>query len=70
MALMMPEYSSEEVAWAALALSLFLLLLFVIYVTISSCDLCVWQRHHQRVIRHIIVTPQTSHACTSIKAQY
>jgi tRNA(Arg) A34 adenosine deaminase TadA len=63
----MPDYTSEEVAWAALALSLFVLLLFTLYVVISNCDLCASRRHH-RVIRHIIVTPPMSQSGTSIKA--
>jgi hypothetical protein len=57
----MPTYSTEDIAWSALYIAIFAVLLVVFF---GSFGLCMWQPaappRHSRVIKHIILTPGDS----------
>ena len=53
----MPTYSTEDIAWSALYIAVFAVLLLIV---LASLGFCMWQpapTRHSRVIKHIILTP-------------
>ena len=58
----MPTYTTEDIAWTAMYVSVFAILLVVF---VGSFSFCMWppaqqQPRHSRVIKHIILTPGDS----------
>ena len=59
----MPTYTTEDIAWTSLYVSIFAVLLIVF---VGSFGFCMWQPsqplRQSRVIKHIILTPGANNA--------
>ncbi len=52
------NYETDDVAWAALYIAIFLFLVLFIYASFSLFEYCLMPRKHHKIIRHLIITPQ------------
>jgi hypothetical protein len=51
-------FTTDDVAWTALGLSVLLFLVVVTYALVNTCVFCLERRKSHHVIRHVIVSPQ------------